>query len=221
MKYSRQTEDTNRPSTLRLIDDQIIADFPYDDKLVAEIKAIDGAKWDKVSKVWRIPAVNMAIIRSFGMKYDFKITDEILAFDIPEHKNPGGGVTLEGNYLFLSFKYDPVMVRSVKQIEGITWDPKTKAWRAPLSASQTVIRWAETFKQNIPQDVRDRAERTSQELSVLKSASRATDADVEIKSLNGTLLPYQRAGVAYATNSRRAFIADEMGWARRSKRWQP
>ena len=211
MKYSRQTEDTNRPSTLRLIDDQIIADFPYDDKLVAEIKAIDGAKWDKVSKVWRIPAVNMAIIRSFGMKYDFKITDEILAFDIPEHKNPGGGVTLEGNYLFLSFKYDPVMVRSVKQIEGITWDPKTKAWRAPLSASQTVIRWAETFKQNIPQDVRDRAERTSQELSVLKSASRATDADVEIKSLNGTLLPYQRAGVAYATNSRRAFIADEMG----------
>ena len=78
MKYSRQTEDTNRPSTLRLIDDQIIADFPYDDKLVAEIKAIDGAKWDKVSKVWRIPAVNMAIIRSFGMKYDFKITDEYL-----------------------------------------------------------------------------------------------------------------------------------------------
>lgn len=198
-------------STLYLSDDVLIADFPYDKEQVAEIKAIDGAKWDKVGKVWRVPVTSLAPLRDFAMKYDFDISNEILAFNIPQHQNPGGGVTIEGNYLYLSFKYDPVMVRSVKQIEGITWDARTKAWKAPMSASQTVIKWAETFRQHIPDDVRAEANKVNDELSVLKDASRSTDADITVPGLHGELLAYQRAGVAYASQARRTFIADEMG----------
>lgn len=47
--------------------------------------------------------------------------------------------------------------------------------------------------------------------SALTLASAAQDADIEISDLGGELLPFQRAGVAYALKTRRTFIADEMG----------
>jgi SNF2 family DNA or RNA helicase len=42
-------------------------------------------------------------------------------------------------------------------------------------------------------------------------ASRSTEAEIEIPTLQGELLPYQRAGVAYASSAKRTFIADDMG----------
>jgi superfamily II DNA or RNA helicase len=41
--------------------------------------------------------------------------------------------------------------------------------------------------------------------------SRAEDAEVEVAGLGGTLMPFQRAGVAYAVRAKRCIIADEMG----------
>ena len=159
-------------STLSLVDDIVVAEFPYNSDLVAEIKCIPSARWDKVAKVWRAPMVSIRQMRDFAIKYDFVISNEILAFDIPDHKNPGDGLSIRGKYVYLSFKYDPVMVRSVKQIEGITWDSKTKAWKAPMTAIETVVKWATTFKQNVPDEVRAEAERISASQSERRSASR-------------------------------------------------
>lgn len=211
MSNFRKSQSVQQTSTLYLLDDFLVLDFPFDENRVAEIKKIDGAKWDKLAKVWKIPASSLKSARDFAIKYDFDITNEVLAFDMPVHPNPGGGIGVDGNYFTLSFKYDPVMVRSVKQIDGITWDADTKAWKAPLSASQSVIKWATTFRQPISDEVMTVANSIVAELSMLRDASRSTDADIHISSLNGSLLPYQRAGVAYAANARRAFIADEMG----------
>ena len=204
-------DKASQASTLTLVDDIIVADFPYDSDLVAEIKCVPSAKWDKVAKVWRTPLTSLRQMRDFAIKYDFIISNEILAFDIPDHKNPGDGLSIRGKYVYLSFKYDPVMVRSVKQIEGITWDSKTKAWKAPMTAIETVVKWATTFKVDVPNDVRAEAERVSATQSERRSASREVDAEIDIPGLQGTLLPYQRAGVAYASTVKRTFIADEMG----------
>ena len=198
-------------SILSLVDDELILDFPYDKNQVAEIKAIDGAKWDKIAKVWRVPAKSLTPVRDFAVKHGFVISDEILVFNTPMHKNPGDGITIKGNFVFLSFRYDPVMIRSVKQIEGITWDTKSKAWRAPLTSLDTAIKWATTFRQNVPEEVTVLADKMRTELNVLLDASRSTDAELHIATLNGELLGYQRAGVAYASHARRTFIADEMG----------
>lgn len=192
-------------------EDFLVLDFPFDEKLVSEVKSISGAKWDKISKIWKVPVSSLKVARDFAIKYDFEITNEVLAFDLPIHPNPGGGLGIDGEYFTLAFKYDPVMVRSVKQIDGITWDPKTKAWKAPFSASQSVIKWAQTFRQPIPEDVKVVADNIVADLTALRDASRSTDAEIHIETLNGQLLAYQRAGVAYAANARRAFIADEMG----------
>lgn len=206
-----QQQSQHGHPTLYLDSDVLVADFPYDKDRVDQIKAISGAKWDKVSKVWRIPVSSLKEVRDFAIKHDFHVSDEVLAFDLPNHTNPGGGISIEGKYLILSFKYDPVIVRSVKQIPSVTWDAKTKAWKAPLTSIETVIKWATTFRQHIPDYVRDEANRISTSLAEIREASRSTDAEIEITRLNGSLLPYQRAGVAYASHTRRAFIADEMG----------
>ena len=206
-----EQQDTQQRSTLSLVDDELVLDFPYDKDQVAEIKAITGAKWDKIAKVWRVPATSLSQIRDFAVKHDFVVDDQILVFNTPVHRNPGDGISINGNFVFLSFRYDPVMVRSVKQIEGITWDAKSKAWKAPLSSIDTAIKWARTFRHNVPDEVVEVAEKIRSELSVLLDASRSTDAEVNIPTLNGELLGYQRAGVSYATHARRVFIADEMG----------
>lgn len=211
MSNIQKNQSGQQNSILYLLDDQLILDFPYEQSLVTEIKTLPGAKWDKLSKIWRVPAVHLKQARDFAIRHNFEITNEVLSFDMPIHPNPGGGLSVDGDYFVLAFKYDPVIVRSVKQIDGITWDPKTKAWKAPLSASQSVIKWAQTFRQPVPENVMEVANRITNELSVLRDASRSTDADIHIETLNGSLLPYQRAGVAYAANARRAFIADEMG----------
>jgi SWI/SNF-related matrix-associated actin-dependent regulator of chromatin subfamily A-like protein 1 len=45
----------------------------------------------------------------------------------------------------------------------------------------------------------------------LLAMSQAHDAELEIEGLGGELMPFQRAGVAYALERRRVFLADEQG----------
>ncbi len=148
-KFQAQGHHAQQKSTLYLDDDVLVLDFPYDKNTVDEIKLIQGSKWDKVSKVWRVPVSSLKTARDFAIKYDFDISNEVLAFDLPAHNNPGDGISIEGKYLILSFKYDPVIVRSVKQIPSVTWDSRTKAWKAPLTSIESVIKWATTFRQNL------------------------------------------------------------------------
>ena len=194
---------------LSLVDDHLVLDFPYDADEVVAIKKVAGAKWDKVARVWRVPMTSLNEAREFAETRGFTIEPEVLLFTLPEHKNSGTGISHQGDWLYLSFGYDPVMVRSVKGIAGITWHAKTKAWRAPMTSIAEVVKWGETFKQVVPDEVRDILSSVETSLTELKDASRQTDADVEVAGL--PLLPYQRAGVAYASNARRTFIADEMG----------
>ena len=206
-----RTPDMPQQSILYLADDVLILDFPYEQDQVAQVKALPGAKWDKVGRVWRLPVSTLKQARDLALKWNFDISNEVLAFDLPAHANPGDGVSIEGKYLMLSFRYDQVMVRSVKQIPSVTWDSKTKAWKAPLTSIESVIKWATTFRQPIPDYVKAEADRISLSMTEIREASRSVDADISIPRLHGELLPYQRAGVSYASHTRRSFIADEMG----------
>lgn len=192
-------------------DDHIVADFPYDADQVARIKSIPGAKWDKKHRVWRIPVTSIEPIRSFAQRLGFIIDPEILKFDVPETLNEASGVYIDGDWVYLSFTYDPVRVRSVKTLPGVTWHSPTKAWRVPMSALRDAVAWADKFGQPIADGVRDTAEQMMATKATVIAASRAKDAEIEIPNLTGELLPYQKAGVAYASSARRCFIADDMG----------
>ena len=53
--FPSQTPDTPQQSILYLADDVLVLDFPYEPDQVAQVKALPGARWDKVGRVWRLP----------------------------------------------------------------------------------------------------------------------------------------------------------------------
>ena len=147
--------------------------------------------------------------RDFAAKHDFWIEPDVLKFDLPEPDNQVFGVMLEKDWIYLSFSFDPVKVKSVKQIPSITWHAKTKSWRAPITSIHECIDWAKKFREVLPQDLEDLAAGIFQKHQESVKESRAVDADISVAGL--PLLPYQRAGVKYAAAARRTFIADDMG----------
>lgn len=198
---------------LFLDDDILVLDFPYDKDEVAEIKAIDGAKWDKRRLVWTVPLRSLDAVRGWARRREFFIEADVMTLTLPEPPKASEVVKMgdDGKFIYLHFAYDPVKVRSVKQIPGITWDKTTAAWKAPLTSIEDVLKWSERFRLPVDEAVRVEATTTKELLSVLYEASRATDAVLDVPGLDGALLPYQKAGVAYAVSARKCFIADEMG----------
>lgn len=194
---------------LFLADDHLVAISPYDREEVEQIKAIIGAKWDKVAKAWRIPMSSVVEARDFGERNGFVIDLEVLTFDLPQKLNPTFGVTLEGEFIYMSFAYDPVKVKAVKAIPSVTWHAKTMAWRAPTTSLSECLEWAEKFNQSVPSDLVSMATRLKKMHDDSVQQSRSVDADLEVAGL--PLLPYQKAGVKYASASKRCFIADDMG----------
>jgi SNF2 family DNA or RNA helicase len=111
----------------------------------------------------------------------------------------------------MRFPYERVIIKAVKQIPAVSWDSKKSAWQAPLSSVKEVINWAETFSVYVEPEVIAIADDVTEKMNEFIEASRSTDAGVQVDKLQGDLLPYQRAGVAYASKALRTFIADEMG----------
>jgi len=194
---------------LYLADDDLISTSPYDRDEVEQIKAIHGAKWDKVAKVWRIPMSSIVEAREFAMHNGFTIDPQVLTFDLPEKLNPTFGVTLEADFIYMSFAYDPVKVKAVKQIPSVTWHAKTMAWRAPVASIAECIEWADKFNQGVPSNLSQLAAQLKETHDASVRQSRSTEADLEVSGL--PLLPYQKAGVVYASRAKRCFIADDMG----------
>lgn len=194
--------------------DHLVFDFPFDRQQVDQIKKIQGAKWDKVGKVWRVPLASIEEARQFAEQHAFFIDNDVLRFDKPKTKvRRRQTITREGDYLYLEVPYDRVKVHSIKQIPGITFDPDRSAWRAPVSAARDVINWAEAFGAETPTDIKELADNLESEMTKAIEMSRSTrgSSKLDIPTLNGALLEYQEAGVEYAAAHRRTFIADEMG----------
>ncbi len=67
--------------------------------------------------------------------------------------------------------------------------------------------WIEPEALVLLQEIREQHARAAG----LVALSSATDAELDVPSLGGELKPFQRAGVAYLLEQRRAFLADEQG----------
>jgi SNF2 family DNA or RNA helicase len=191
---------------------EVVFDFPFERSQVDELKSIPGAKWDKGNKVWRLPVTSIQAGRDFAIKHGFDVTIDVLKFDAPKlGKTSSARVVIEDDTIFMYFSYERVIIKAVKQIPAVSWDSKRHGWQAPLSSASNVIEWAEAFNVPIDDKVIAVSDEIRQKMNQLIEASRSTDALIEVEAINGEMLPYQRAGVMYASNARRTFIADEMG----------
>jgi SNF2 family DNA or RNA helicase len=193
-----------------LADDHLAVIFDYEADAVAEIKQIPGAKWDRTGRVWRVPVTSLDAVRDFAAELDFWVSPDVSTLDLPPSPDlDHGGVRFDDEWIWLGFAYDRVKVTSVKQVPGITWDSKTKAWRSPMTSIDEALDFCRRFDLSVPPELLAHADEVAERTAALIHASRATDADIEVAGL--PLLGYQRAGVQYALDARRCFIADDMG----------
>lgn len=196
---------------LYLDKNEIVLDFPYDQQQVSELKQIKGARWDKVSKLWRVPVTSLAEAREFAIKHDFDVTIDVLTFSAPRPRTGTASVFMDDGMIAIRVPYERVIVKAVKQIPAVSWNAKKHYWQAPASSVLNAIEWAEKFDVPVEPDVAALSDEVTTRMNEFIEASRSVDAEVDIPTLQGELLPYQRAGVIYASNARRTFIADDMG----------
>lgn len=195
---------------MTLADDHLLLKWPFDRAEVDSIKLIPGAKWDRIHRAWRVPVTSLGPAREFAADIGLTIDPDVLILDVPLHKNPISGLRMDDKYVYMSFAYDPVRVREVKKIPGITFDSKSKAWKAPISSVAQAIAWSKAFRVHIPDEIIQEADRIKAKMEAALLESRSTGAEIVIAGFD-KLMPYQKAGVQYAKNRRRCFIADEMG----------
>ena len=196
---------------LYLEKNEIVLDFPFDQAQVNELKQIPGARWDKLKKVWRLPLTSIREGRDFALRHNFAVSIDVMKFNVPQKPVGKSRVFLQDGMIYMRFPYERVIIKAVKQVPAVSWDSKAYSWRAPQSSIQSVIEWAKNFDVPVDQDVQMIANSVITKINSFIEASRSTDAEIEIPTLTGNLLPYQRAGVSYAANTRRTFIADDMG----------
>jgi len=197
---------------LYLDNDEIVLDFPFDKEQVNELKAISGARWDKLTKLWRLPITSVTEGRDFALKHGFDVTVDVMKFTVPQDKKPSAArVWINAGSISIRYPYERVAIKAIKQIPAVSWDGEQRAWTAPMSSVKNVIAWAGMFNVTVDNEIMVEATHVEEKTNQLIEASRSTDAVIAIDKLQGDLLPYQRAGVQYAANARRTFIADEMG----------
>lgn len=189
-----------------------VLESDYDPQLVSIIGAIPGATWNSLAGCWVIPKSSQTELAAVVSRYNFGTTPDVTNLK----QEPNGATQMNGsiflsksNKLVYSFDYYPALVDAVRQIPGRMWDSKNKVWTTPQTVQ--AIEVADKFNLLMEDDLRKQLVDGAKAANELLEQSTSTDAAVDIPALAGTLMPYQRAGVAYASRVGRCLIADQMG----------
>lgn len=184
----------------------------YDEQLIEEIKKIPGISWNNKALVWVAPISSEQEIGTLVSEFQFTTSKELndmkttqADLKVSERQIT---TTTSGRLLF-DFAYHPEIVANIKEIPGRLWDAKKKLWSVPpvLAAVEIADKYGFSMSPSLRKALLTSAKREAELLE--KSAS--VDADVDIPTLSGTLMPYQKAGVSYANSVGRCLIADQMG----------
>ena len=196
------------PGQLILGETSIVAVFDYDIDVVAAVKRVPGARWDKSGRAWHIPIERQREAVSVAVDQGWWVDPAIAAINAPDPA-PADLLEFDGSVVRLKFGYDQVKVRAVKQIPGVTWDQRSKGWVAPTTSLSEAVVWAEKFSIPISEETYAERDRVVREHDRMLEQSREVDAEIDVAGI--PLLPYQRAGVVYASTALKTFIADDMG----------
>lgn len=112
---------------------------------------------------------------------------------------------------WVRFEYNPALVETIKLVPGRRWDKPRKVWQVPYESGPELARILRQRTGHAPAIIMDVYNRWRASLNVTLEKSQATDANIKVEGLAGTLKPFQKAGVAYALDHERVIIGDEMG----------
>lgn len=169
--------------------------FPYDPEAVKAVKEINGRRWEPDEKVWVIPISSVRLVFAFCDQFGIDISAFMEVPDSDPVIEPD--ITIDQFGFVIRFPYDRDIVQQVRDLPTATFDKLVGGWRVARSASIEVAVFAQSTNAVSNQTVADIFVEANEQLARIDK-SRAKDAELNIPTLNGTLLPFQRAGVVYA-----------------------
>lgn len=179
----------------------------YDAALVAAIKDIPGRRWDAAARAWVTPISSVVPVREvadrFGLTWN--VSEDV------EDVDPTIRPTVEarGGELHVMFDYDRDLVAAVRDLPGARWNRSLFAWVLPVAAAADVLEFVTAAGGTIAASA-DRHFAAARDAAARIADSAATDADLDVPGLGGELMPFQRAGVAYALRAL-GYVADGSG----------
>ena len=116
-------------------------------------------------------------------------------------------------------RFDRAAVDAIKSLpkHARRWNPDARCWMVEAEHILTVATLVEKIFPTLAKELRTgdayaEARKAAQGVEAARTASRATDAKVDIPAPEGLeYMPFQRAGIAYAMKREGALIGDEMG----------
>jgi SNF2 family DNA or RNA helicase len=192
------------------VNNNFVIHCQYDEQVTSELKQITGVVWNSAASVWIAPESAKLEVAEFASKYQFNVSQEAQT-QLPEViQDTEKSLTISKRGMaVIKFLYDPEIIVEVKKLPQRTWDMKKKHWTAPITIG--VLELADKYKFDVEDSVREKIIELTKKSTELLVQSTSTDAEISIPTLNGTLMPYQKAGVAYAGSVGRCLIADQMG----------
>lgn len=184
----------------------------YDEQLIEEVRKITGVSWNNKALVWVAPLSSEPEVAKLVSEYKFNTSKELNNMSAIQGELVLGErkITMsKSGRLLLEFPYQPDVVAAVKDIPGRLWDVKKRVWSVPPVFM--VVEVADRYGFSISDTLRKTLLTSAKREAELLEKSASTDAEVEIATLQGTLMPYQKAGVVYASSVGRCLIADQMG----------
>ena len=217
MCYARHMT-TKRKATktqpkLWIENNSIFMQTPYSRNIFMESVELPGRVWDREANANVFPLTSVTHIIAFAERWGVPISDEIKALPpSPDKTHYPNVLSRDGKMLRLKFLYNPEFVDSVKKdIPAARWNPSEKQWEVSAEFSAEAIAFAQKFDFHIEQGLSEEVDKIIAARERAYELSSAVDADVELDGVSLSLLPYQKAGVAYLQQARRAILGDQPG----------
>lgn len=201
---------TEKLGTVTVEHDELVLKFDYDADAVAAVRLLQGRRWDNNAKCWIVPTSEIKGVKQFAEKFNLTVSAEAAAIKEVEEVTTFT-VSCNGEHFILRFPYTPEVIEQIRDIPTARYNHVARVWTVQVHAG------VELLEVLLKMDGVQAEENAIQPLAAAQLAldqiesSRAHDAEIVIDGLGGELMPFQRAGVAYALRAKRTFIADEMG----------
>lgn len=176
---------------------RLVVRFPYDAAAVAAIRGVEGRRWDADRRVWTAPLTSIRAVREFALLFGLDDSDLVSVPDADPVIEPS--VALVDGSFRIRFVFDRDLLQTVRDLPTAVFDAVSRDWRVSGAAAAEVADFVAATSAIVAEDAQIALLSAGADAARLQ-ASRATDADIVLPPLGGTLLPFQRAGVAYALN---------------------
>ncbi len=195
----------------------------YDTNFGHNLAVLPKERWSpKVQRIaWKMARKYRGQLQNAGIKFESIPEPPEPHTIVPKtkaeakHRGSPKLVSIHEGQFAIEYPYNPKWNEELKQTVGIARfnrEPRPM-WTIPINADS--VRGMRKFVAKkgfaATDGVRELADKTLVLAVERTNLSSAHDADIKVKRLKGTLMPFQKAGIKYAVEVKKLFIADQMG----------